>query len=113
MGPHMAGSVDKALLHRGLGPRIDVVLSEPRFDGGDTGHVVRASVGCGGATVHDAGFIQMDMGLYQARRDEQAADVALFSLAIKVRFDGHDGFTLNGDIHQRCLRRYTGDTGVA
>jgi hypothetical protein len=88
-----------------LAARIDV-LGRERFLG--PGHLVDRLVEIPLlrlAPVEEAGFIEMDVGLDEARGDEAALDVDLSPLSSEVRLKRDDPPTVDTDVRRACARR--------
>ena len=49
--------------------------------------------------VEDAGLVEMDMGLHEARRDEPSGEIDRLALGRQVRLDGRDPAVRDADVH--------------
>ena len=66
----------------------------------------------GGATVHDARLVEVDVGLDEAGRDQLAAEVEGVGIGTDVRLDGGNRAARNSDVRERRIGVRARDAGA-
>jgi hypothetical protein len=101
----MCGPVEDALLESPLAARIDVLGRERFLSLGNLADRLVEITLLRLAPVEDAGFIEMDVGLDEARGDEAPLDVELSPLSSEVRLKRDDPPTVDTNVRRACAGR--------
>ena len=112
LGAHVGGAVQDAFLERLLPALVDVLRRERLLDPGDLADGLLQIAALRSAAIEDAGLVQMDMGLDEARGDQPAAGVDLLAPGREAGLDGGDAAALDADVHRGPIRTVI-DPGVA
>ena len=112
MGAHMGRALQDGLFQRADRTLTNLLGLEVPFRLGDLGHRFFQGTFLGLAAVQQARFVEMDVRLDEARRDEPARDVQLRSVGRQTAFDGDKLAVLDGYIDRRAVL-VAGDPCVA
>jgi hypothetical protein len=107
----MCRAVEDALFQRAPRALIDIVRREGALRLGDLpdGFFQMALLRL--AAVENAGFVEMNMGLDETRRDQPALEIDLLGFCGKPRLDRRDAFAFYADVERRVVAAH--DPGVA
>ena len=100
MGAHARGALHDRLLERAPRARIDVVLGEGALGGGDLRDRLLQGALLGPAAIENAGLVEMNVGLDEARDDQASADI----FDRRIRRDGKRDRRRSGRRRCRCRR---------
>ena len=98
VGAHVRGALQDRLLEGAAGALVDVVRRESGLRLGHLADRLFKIAAIGGAAVENAGFIEVDMRLDEARRNEPAAELDCFARRRQVRPDSNDPAVLDSDV---------------
>ena len=98
MGAHMHGAVADAALQRLAAARVNVLDRELLLGRRGDANGLRDRALLDMAAIHDAGLVEMDMGLDHAGQDETGFGIDFPRVGVKISRDGRDHSTLDADI---------------
>src|SRR6201984_3198494 len=98
MGAQRQGSVADTALQCLPSPRINIPDREAALGRSGLANGFGDGAFLDAATIEDAGLVEMDMRLDQARDHQASAGLQLRALGRKIRSDGSDGLALDGDV---------------
>ena len=103
MGAHQHGAVLQAFLQGLLGACVNVGLGEGALCRGGLLNGFRDGALLGATAFDDAGLVEMDVGLDEARRDEIAAEVDGRPMGVKRRRDRRNAPVGDADVGERIV----------
>ena len=106
MRAHMGGALQDRLFERAPRAGMDILRRETALGLGGLGDRFVEIALVRFDAVKDAGFVEMDMGFDEARRDQTAAEIDGFALGREARLDRGDPPAGDADVGQFVLGAY-------